>query len=293
MKNSILIIPAREGDVNEIKALLKICSLPTEDVAYGKQSFWIVRDEKVITGVIGIEKYNSYGLLRSLAVEPSRRNQAIGKALLQHAITQAMAVDIETLFLLTTTAAIFFEKQGWVYSGSESVPDEVKQSEEFRSICPAGSVCMSYPVKEGVVKNAVDLFRSGFNCAQSVFSSFAPVLGMNTKDALKIASGFGAGICYKGEVCGAVSGAYMAIGLKYGRYISEDTEAKEKTYALMRDFDRQFIARNGSLYCNKLLDGDMSTPEGRQKINDERKFQTHCPRFVKDGTEIAEKLIGQ
>jgi len=60
----------------------------------------------------------------------------------------------------------------------------------------------------------------------------------------------------------------------------------------MKEFDKQFIARNGSLYCNRLLEGDMSTPEGRKKINDEHKFKTHCPRFVKDAADIAEKLIG-
>jgi C_GCAxxG_C_C family probable redox protein len=124
-----------------------------------------------------------------------------------------------------------------------------------------------------------------------VFSSFAPALGIGVTESLKITSGFGAGICYKGEICGAVSGAYMALGLKYGRWQSEDAEAKEKTYALMREFDGQFIARNGSLYCNKLLEGDMSTPEGRKQINDAHRFKTHCPRFVKDAAEIAKKLI--
>jgi hypothetical protein len=83
----------------------------------------------------------------------------------------------------------------------------------------------------------------------------------------------------------------MALGLKYGRWKSEDAESKEKTYTLMREFDKEFLARNGALYCNRLLDGDMSTPEGRKAINDAHRFKTHCPRFVKDAAEIAQKLL--
>jgi C_GCAxxG_C_C family probable redox protein len=282
---------ASKSDIPEILSLLEQYSLPTQDILYEKQLFWMVKKDKQVLGTIAIENYEPFGLLRSFAVDPSNQNQGIGASMLYHAVAQSEKLGIEYLYLLTDTAARYFEMHEWTYIRRESVPKELLQSEEFKSICSDSTSCMFLAVKEGNVKTALETFRAGFNCAQSVFSSFAPALGLDVKEALKITSGFGAGICYKGEVCGAVSGAYMALGLKYGRWRSEDTEAKEKTYSLMREFDCQFIVQNGSVYCNQLLEGDMSSPEGIRKINDARKFQTLCPRFVKDAVEIAEKLM--
>ncbi|MBN1413923.1 MAG: GNAT family N-acetyltransferase [Bacteroidales bacterium] len=291
MKKSCPISEASKTDVPDIISLLNQCFLQADDIPAEKQIFWVVRKDRQLLGVICIENYKPFGLLRSFAVHPSFRKQAIGANLLYHAVAQAEKMGIESLYLCTDTAARYFEAHKWVYINRDSVHEKVQQSEEFRAAWSETTACMFLPVKDGIVKTAVKEFQAGFNCAQSVFSAFAPTLGVSTKEALKITSGFGAGICYKGEICGAVSGAYMAIGLKYGRWRSEDNDAREKTYALMRDFDRQFITRNGSLYCNKLLDGDMSSPEERKKINDARKFQTHCPRFVKDAAEITERLI--
>jgi C_GCAxxG_C_C family probable redox protein len=293
MKKPYSISKAHEKDMPEIISLLQQCSLPAEDLYDDKQIFWTAKSEDRIVGTASIENYHPDGLFRSFAVHPSYRKQGIGAALLDHVMKESEKRGIESLYLCTDTAALYFEKHKWLYVTRDAVDEKVRQSQEFRSPWSAGTACMYFPVKEGHVKTAVQYYQSGFNCAQSVFSSFAPVMGVGTKEALKITSGFGAGICYKGEVCGAVSGAYMAIGLKYGRWKSEDAAAKENTYALMKEFDRRFIARNGSLYCNQLLEGDMSTPEGRMKINDERKFKTHCPRFVKDAAEIAGKLMEQ
>jgi C_GCAxxG_C_C family probable redox protein len=291
MKKTYPIKKAVKADIPSVLSLLRQCSLPTEDIQRGNQIFWVVKKDKEIAGVIGLEKHEPAGLLRSFAVHPSHRGKSLGANLLHCVIEEANKLGIESLYLCTDTAARYFEKHNWIYIRRESVSSAVQQSEEFRSGWSASTSCMFFPLREGVVKKAVESFLSGFNCAQAVFSSFAPSMGLGVKDSLKITSGFGAGICYKGEICGAVSGAYMALGLKYGRWKSEDTEAREKTYSLMREFDLQFMTRNGSLYCSKLLNGDMSTPEGRKKINDEHRFQTHCPRFVKDAAEIAEKLI--
>jgi C_GCAxxG_C_C family probable redox protein len=291
MEETYQIKKAADADIPDVINLLKQCSLPVEDIPRNNQIFWIATKNQQVQGTIGIEEYQPYGLLRSFAVNPSYRKQGIGADLLYHAIKQADKMGVESLYLCTDTAALYFEAHNWVYISRESVHAMIQQSEEFRSTWSASTACMFIPVRDGFVRTAIENFQSGFNCAQSVLSAFAPALGLGTKEALKITSGFGAGICYKGEVCGAVSGAYMALGLKYGRWKTEDAEAKELTYSLMREFDRQFIARNGSLYCNQLLEGDMSTQEGLKKINEKRKFKTHCPRFVKDGAEITEKLM--
>src|SRR4030042_7184022 len=269
MNKSLKITEASGTDIPDIFSLLEQCLLPTEDISSEKQLFWVIKKDQQIQGTIAIENYSPYGLLRSFAVHPSYRKQAMGTTLLYHTIEQAEKLGIEFLYLLTDTAARYFEAREWIYVRRESVPEKVRLSEQFKSICSESTACMFLPIKDGKVRTAIEKFQSGFNCAQSVFSTFSQAIGLDAKDALKISSGFGAGICYKGEICGAVTGAYMTLGLKYGRWRSEDTEAKEHTYSLMREFDRQFIARNGSLYCSKLLEGDMTSVEGLKKINEQ------------------------
>ncbi len=95
-----------------------------------------------------------------------------------------------------------------------------------------------------------------------------------------------------GETCGAVTGALMVIGLKYGQTISEDKAAKEKSYELVRQFAERFKVRNrGCLTCRDLLGADISTPEGMQKLREKQAFTTLCPKFVRDAAEIVEELL--
>ena len=76
-------------------------------------------------------------------------------------------------------------------------------------------------------EEAINLFNNGFNCSQAVLSVFCEDLGLDKKTALRISTGFGAGF-QKGEVCGAVSGAIMTLGLINGHFIEGDTESKNK-----------------------------------------------------------------
>lgn len=85
---------------------------------------------------------------------------------------------------------------------------------------------------------AISYFQNGFNCAQSVLSSYKDEINLPEEILLKVASGFGAGMGRLQETCGAISGAYMVLGLKYGQYKKEDKEANQKTYALVREFVR-------------------------------------------------------
>jgi C_GCAxxG_C_C family probable redox protein len=117
---------------------------------------------------------------------------------------------------------------------------------------------------------------------------YAEPLGMDTETALKLAAGFGGGMGRMGHACGAVTGAFMALGLKYGGL---DPKAKEKTYELVREFASRFKDRHGSLNCNDLLACDISTPEGRERIKQQRLHSTLCPQFVRDAAEILEELL--
>ena len=127
------------------------------------------------------------------------------------------------------------------------------------------------------VETATQRFNDGFNCAQAVFSAFSERDGISQEKALKVAAAFGAGIARRGEMCGAVSGALMAIGWRHGATKSEDQAAKEKTYALSQEFMRRFKALHGSLECRDLLGVDLSTPEGMKEVKEKHLASTVCP----------------
>lgn len=134
-------------------------------------------------------------------------------------------------------------------------------------------------------------FLSGFNCAQAVFSTYSGELGLDPVLALRIAGSFGGGMGLIGETCGAVTGAIMLIGLKYGKIRVDDTAAKEKTYALVQEYKRQFVELNGSVRCKELLGYDISIPEEMITAGEKNLFKTLCPKLVKDSAEIVEKLL--
>ncbi len=141
------------------------------------------------------------------------------------------------------------------------------------------------------IEHAVSCFQEGFNCSQAILSSFSKRFGLRRKKALKIAQAFGGGIARTGQMCGAVSGALMVIGLKHGKIKSEDQEAKEKTYELAKEFMSLFKIQNGSVICRELLGYDISTPEG-MKISEEKKlFDTICPEFVQSAAKIIKDIL--
>jgi len=138
---------------------------------------------------------------------------------------------------------------------------------------------------------AVKCFNSGFNCSQAIFSTYCEQLGLDKETALKISCSFGAGIGSMGETCGAVTGAFMLIGLKCGKYISDDTVSKEHTYKLINDFTAKFKDINGSIKCRDLLSCDISTAEGLKYAREKGLWNTLCPKFVNDSAKIIEEML--
>ncbi len=141
------------------------------------------------------------------------------------------------------------------------------------------------------IDKAEACFKEGFNCCQAVLSVYCEELGISREKAMKIATGFGAGMAYMGETCGAVTGAFMVFGLKHGRSKVDDTDARDKTYKLMQEFVKEFKSKNGFLKCKELLGEDISKPEGLKKAFDEDKFSTVCPKMVRDSASIVERLL--
>jgi C_GCAxxG_C_C family probable redox protein len=136
------------------------------------------------------------------------------------------------------------------------------------------------------VEAAVACFREGFNCSQAILSTWGGEFGLERETALRAASAFGAGMGRLGEVCGAVTGALIVIGLKHGQ-----TEAKDKDYSLVRDLAGRFRSRNGSLLCRELLGCDLTTAEGMETAKQQGLFTERCPRFVRDAAEILEDIL--
>lgn len=135
-----------------------------------------------------------------------------------------------------------------------------------------------------------EYFAQKFNCAQAVFAAFADELGLPEKEALKIGGCFGSGM-RKGEVCGACTGALMALGLKFGQCDAADTESKQITNNKTVEFLESFKKENGSYICNELLGCDIKTPKGVQFALDNNLFTDFCPKMVESATLIAEKLL--
>jgi len=136
---------------------------------------------------------------------------------------------------------------------------------------------------------AASYFANNLNCAQSVFGAFCEKYGLDTKTAFRIASGFGAGL-RKAEVCGAVSGAVMVIGLKYGQKGPEDLDAKKLCNEKTLEFMNAFREKYGEVTCRGILGCDISTPEGSQKAREDNLFKTICEQKVRESVKLLEEL---
>lgn len=141
--NNITCTSAREEDVEEILKLLRENNLPIKDLSTGQRIFLVALAGEKLIGVVAVELYGEYGLLRSLAVNAEFRSLGIGKKLVAEAETWSINNGLKQLFLLTTTAAEFFPKAGWKITERSTVPESIAASTEFASVCPSTAICMS------------------------------------------------------------------------------------------------------------------------------------------------------
>jgi C_GCAxxG_C_C family probable redox protein len=142
-----------------------------------------------------------------------------------------------------------------------------------------------------VVERALSVFDEGFSCSQSVFSAFAPELGLDHETALRVATAFGGGMGHRGDTCGAVTGAFMVIGLKHGRVRAEDREIRDLAYSLVNQFAKEFEVRHGSIVCRELLGFDLSTPEGERMAEERWPDDMPCREVVRDAATILKDLL--
>ncbi len=139
-------------------------------------------------------------------------------------------------------------------------------------------------------EKALELFANNFNCSQAVLTAFAPDFGLDEELALKLGTSFGGG-ARNGEICGAVSGALLVLGLKYGHHISEDNQQKSRAYAIAVDYTNRFKEANRSIVCRDLLGYDLSIPEEAACIKEKCLFAEVCPEMIKSAVEILEDTL--
>ena len=138
--------PSRSDDVDAITALLEAHALPTSDLAASQVALWVEEDDGRIAAVVGLEQHGDTGLLRSLAVSPLHQGKGHGQRLVQSLEAEARMRGITGIVLLTQTADAFFARLGYAVVARDTVPDAVRDSAEFRSLCPASALCMLKPL---------------------------------------------------------------------------------------------------------------------------------------------------
>ena len=135
-------------------------------------------------------------------------------------------------------------------------------------------------------------FEQGYNCAQAVFLAFSDLTGLEMSTALKLSSSFGGGMGRLREVCGAVSGMFMAAGLLYGTEEGSSQEDKAQHYARIRELAGAFQAQHGSYICRELLEGVSTTPGGAPEARTEHYYKKRpCGRLCYDAAAILDKYI--
>ena len=145
-------------------------------------------------------------------------------------------------------------------------------------------------MSEQASQRSLELFRSGFFCAESVLLAIAENQGIRSDLIPKIATGFCSGISRTGSMCGAVSGAIMGINLVAGR--TSPSESIEPSYTLAQKMISQFERQYGSVNCRQLIGCDLPTETGQQYFI-ENNLMERCLQYAEGATRMALSLIAE
>jgi len=141
------------------------------------------------------------------------------------------------------------------------------------------------------VELALERFSKGFNCSQSVFAAYSDLFNIDENTALRVSGAFGGGMGRLGETCGALTGAFMLIGCKFAMTSEGDAEAKDRTYAMVREFTARFKTLHSHITCRGLLGLEIGTPEGSAEFKEKNFHECKCQVFVKDACRLVEEML--
>ena len=142
-------------------------------------------------------------------------------------------------------------------------------------------------------EKALELFKGGHFCSQAVLLAFSDDLGLDSQTALKITSGFGGGMGRMGEVCGAVTGAFMVLGYHDWQASTVSMDEKNKVSTRVRDFAKRFQQKHGSIVCRDLMGCDIGQAHGYQEAIDKGLFVSICRPAVEDAAKILEDMLNE
>ncbi len=134
---------AKPEDFEEIHDLLKSAKLPFQDIENGIGHFLLARKEQQLVGCVGLQICGHNALLRSLAVNEKQRGRGLGTTLVQEILEYASRLNLQHIYLLTTTAEHFFRKHGFATTDRIAAPDAIRMTSEFSSLCPSTAIFMS------------------------------------------------------------------------------------------------------------------------------------------------------
>jgi C_GCAxxG_C_C family probable redox protein len=147
--------------------------------------------------------------------------------------------------------------------------------------------------EQTAAKTALEMFAQKFNCAEAVLGGLVYEFNLDCNCSPRIATAFGGGMAGQGEICGALTGAMMALGLKYGRERGDDNNSKALTYGKVRELFTAFKVEFGSCGCFDLIGINLTTPEGLEQAKEVGLHENICPKYVKFCAEQAAQLIEQ
>lgn len=134
---------------------------------------------------------------------------------------------------------------------------------------------------------AEEYFLQGYACSQSVLMSYTEELGLDMETAKKISSTFGGGMGRLRKTCGALTGAFMVIGLKYGNTKPDDMKTKLDAYAMVKELAKRFEEKHGTTQCAELL----SKYVNKEAVEARNHHKIICNCLVKDSVNILQDII--
>ena len=143
------------------------------------------------------------------------------------------------------------------------------------------------------VEKSKELFLQGYNCAQAIAGGFSDAVGLDFETAIQIASSFGGGMGGMREVCGALTGAFIILGVKYGYVSPTDPQAKSTHYKLISETGAKFKAKWGTILCRDLM---QKLAEEKQTILGDKPEEYKarpCLVIVEDVAKILEEILGE
>jgi C_GCAxxG_C_C family probable redox protein len=140
-------------------------------------------------------------------------------------------------------------------------------------------------------EKAIESFQSGLNCAQSVVSAFTEEMGFDNTLALSLSCGFGGGMGRLQETCGAITGAYMVLGIYNSLKFTDNADRKNRTYTMVQQLSHEFKKLHGVTDCRTLLNCDLRTEEGQRIHKEENQSKIICEECIADVVRILEKMI--